>query len=109
MEREIYTPIIETLANDKVVKEMTKIGLCRRWTIAAMALIRTHYPEITAEAREVDLTPHLQHTFLKISIAGEKPFFWDGVGTLKFQPFSGFEEDAPPHLQNSRSDMINNI
>jgi len=109
METEDYIKKIREVEEDSTIKSVTKIGLCRRWAKMTMDKLRERFPEIAIEAREVDVSPNLQHTFLRIIIPGNKPLLWDGVGTLKIRPFCGYEDEAPTYLQNSRSDMINNI
>jgi len=109
MERNLQALIVDRIENDEHIKEVTKIGLCRVWSKVAKDYITSNYPEIIVEAREVDLEPYLQHTFLRLIIKNEEPFLIDGIGSVKFPPFSGFESEAPEHLRNSRMDIINNL
>lgn len=81
--------------------------MCRMWVKVAMERIKTMSDELSIEAREVDLEPHLQHTFLRITHGEDRPFLIDGIGSAKHPPYFGYEDEAPPHLQNSRSDIIN--
>jgi hypothetical protein len=109
MENITYNSIIYCIETKPNIQDITKIGLCRVWTKAAMEYIKSNFPNVLVEAREVDLEPDLQHTFLRMSINGQRPFLADGIGSAKYQPYFGFEDEAPTHLQNSRSDVINNL
>jgi hypothetical protein len=92
---------------DKDVQSHTKLGFCREWTKAVILFVRKKFPTIKAEAREVDISPGLQHTFARLIEEGEEPIICDGVGTVNHPPYFGLESEAPAHLQNSKSDMIN--
>jgi hypothetical protein len=107
MERIDYISIVDAVKSDKNIAEITKVGLCRLWAKNTIKLISQSFPNVEIEAREVDLEASLQHTFLRIVIPGEKPYVYDGVGTSKYPPFLGYEDDAPSHLKNSHPDMIN--
>lgn len=107
MERYNYQSIVDVIKGDKDIDQVTKIGLCRIWTKKVINLIKRNFPDIQIEAREIDLEPGLQHTFLRVEKPGQKAYFLDGVGTTKYPPFIGFEDEAPKHLKNSHSDMIN--
>lgn len=109
MEGSTYHSIVEDIDNLKNLQEINRIGQCRIWSKAIMGMVKLNYPGAIVEAREVNLEPGLQHTFLRIIIDDQRPFIMDGVGTAKFPPFFGFEDEAPTHLQNSKSDIINNF
>lgn len=98
---------IKEVESNSNIQSFTKLGFCREWTKVAILFVRKKFPSIKAEAREVDITPNLQHTFTRIYQEGEEPVICDGVGTLNHPPYFGPENEAPRHLQNSRSDMIN--
>lgn len=99
--------ISHEIESDKDVSVFTRIGFCREWTRAAILFVRSRFPTIKAEAREVEITPNLQHTFMRITENGGDPVICDGVGTINHPPYFGPESEAPKHLQNSKSDIIN--
>lgn len=99
--------IYKTSTEDETIRSQTTLGFCREWTRRVISLIRIKFPNIKVEAREVDITPNLQHTFVRITDENEEPFLYDGVGTTKHKPYFGPEKEAPNHLQNSKSDIIN--
>lgn len=99
----------DELNADRRLSELGKPGLCRRWTIEAWRNLRDKFPYYKFEAREVDISEGLQHTFLLIKIPNSINLILDGTGVEKHAPFFGFEDEAPHHLQNSRLDMINVI
>lgn len=109
---EIFRVISERVQQDPRVQKNTKRGLCRQWTKFARkaagetAIAMEGAPDIRSEAREVDISPSLSHTFLRLTING-RPFLMDGTGVEHYPPYFGPEETAPEHLQNSWSDMIN--
>jgi len=111
IEQKIFTDINQLLQADRLVRENARKGLCRKWTRFAMEatspLVELSPESIQIEAREVDIEPCLSHTFLRAIIHGKK-FILDGTGASTYDPYSGPEDEAPNHLQNSRSDMINN-
>ena len=69
--------------------------------------VRRKFPSVKVEAREVDITPNLQHTFVRLTCVGSDSIICDGVGTIGHEPYFGPESESPEHLQNSKSDMIN--
>lgn len=69
--------------------------------------LQVYFPKVKVETKEVELESFLQHTFLRIIILENEPFICDGVGILKHDPFWNYESEAPKHLQDSNSDMIN--
>lgn len=101
--------ILEELTLDKRLSEFSKPGLCRKWTLEAWLILKNKFPDYKFEAREVDISEGLQHTFLLIKIPNSINLILDGTGVEKHAPFFGFEDEAPHHLQNSRLDMINVI
>ena len=111
METDIYFDIIKVLAATDSLKEFERTGFCRAWSGNALRVIKTVAGEkqfkLLVEAREVYLEPSFSHTFLRLLADGQEAFIIDSIGTEKFPPFVGFENDAPDHLQNSRHDMIN--
>jgi len=107
MENSTYHSILKDINGIKNIQEVSRIGLCRVWSKAIMEMVKSSFPQVSVEAREVDLEPNLQHTFLRVTIGNQKPFLIDGVGSAKFSPFFGYEDEAPEHLQNSRADVIN--
>lgn len=96
----------ESMENDEI-KGQTALGFCREWTHRIMIFIRRKFPNVKVEAREVDITANLQHTFIRIIDDEEEPYLYDGVGTARHKPFFGPESKAPEHLQNSKPDIIN--
>lgn len=88
-------------------QSLSRVGFCREWTRAVILFIKQKFPFIIAEAREVSISPNLQHTFIKLSEDDKVSYLYDGVGTLKHKPYFGLESQAPEHLKNSRPDMIN--
>lgn len=107
MERNPYTSITEILTTDSQILEQAKPGLCRMWVKKAINLINERFPQVEAEAREVEVGLQVFHAFLKIQLPNERTLYLDAIGAEKFQPFIGYEEDLPIHLQNSHSDMMN--
>lgn len=106
MERNIYSPIVDTLQSDGEISKYSSHGYCRDWVREAIKILKA-YPEIGIEVREVDMPYGLQHTFLRIIFPDYKPFICDGIGVEKHPPFFGYEDEAPAHLQNSHLDIIN--
>jgi hypothetical protein len=99
--------IIDLIQNDERVKSFSKPGFCRSWTREAIRAIR-NFPDVGVEAREVDIGPCLQHTFLRVTLPGVRPLLLDGTGVGNKEPYFGYEDEAPKHLQNSHPDtMIN--
>lgn len=103
---ELKRVIIEVKTNESI-RPFTRLGFCREWTRAVILYVRKSFPLIRAEAREVQITPNLQHTFVRLTSEDEEPYLYDGVGTVKHKPYFGPASEAPEHLQNSKSDMIN--
>jgi hypothetical protein len=108
MERDEYLTIINLLQESQGVQKLSKHGLCRDWAREAILILHKHFPNADIEAREVDITPDFQHTFLRVILPNHKPFLLDGTGVGKKDPYFGSEEKAPEHLKNSHPDMINN-
>jgi hypothetical protein len=106
MERDL---IIDFLRNNEKTKPVSRLGYCRVWTKEAILAITRQFPDAEIEAREVDISPNLQHTFLRVVMPNVKPLILDGTGVGKEKPYFGYEEKAPLHLQNSHPDMINNF
>ena len=103
--------VIGCFSKDFVLKQRNKLGLCRIWTGRVLDLVKgldINELELTAEAREVQVEPGLHHTFVRITL-GEKSYLWDGIGTGKYGPYFGLEDQAPEHLKNSHLDMINRV
>jgi CRISPR/Cas system-associated exonuclease Cas4 (RecB family) len=69
--------------------------------------IKNKFPKVIVEAREVEITSSLQHTFIRIVDENKESYLYDGVGTVEHKPYFGPENEAPRHLQNSKPDMIN--
>lgn len=111
MERSVYSEVIEMLASQESLVALERTGMCRFWAGEAMKLIRAFAKEknvsISIEAREILVNPLLSHTFLRLVADGELPFLIDKVGVEKLHPFTGYEQAAPKHLQNSKKDMLN--
>lgn len=99
--------IIEQVKSDEKLKSSERLGFCREWTKTVILFVRRKFPSVKVEAREVDITPNLQHTFVRLTEKGQEPILCDGVGTVYHPPYFGPENEAPEHLQNSKSDMIN--
>jgi hypothetical protein len=108
MERSTYHSILEDINGLRNLQEINKIGQCRVCSKAIMEMVKLNFPQVLVEAREVNLEPDLQHTFLRITIDNKKPFLIDEVGSAKYPPYAGYESEAPEQLQNSRADIINN-
>lgn len=106
-ERIDYNRIRSKIEANKMLYVASRLGFCREWTRVVMLYVRSQYPDVKVEAREVDITENLQHTFPMLTIENDEPYICDGVGTAKHSPYFGYESDAPQHLQNSRPDMIN--
>ncbi len=109
MERYLYdkTRIIEELVQNPELAQLSKRGHCRSWTKASIYALKAIFPQISVEAREVEIIEELRHTFLKIHLNDHQTLLCDGVGVGKYPPYFGFEEDAPEHLRNSKPDVIN--
>jgi hypothetical protein len=105
LERDRFISLKDVLISEPALKELARPGLCRQWTKAALDFFEKIRLNISAEAREVEIEPSLQHTFIRIR--GERAYLCDGTGVLDFPPFFGFEDEAPEHLLNSHPDMIN--
>lgn len=101
-----FKKVISTIYDDENIVSSSVVGFCREWTKRIIQFLKSKYPDIKVEAREVDITPNLQHTFPLISIDDDK-YIIDGVGTAKHPPYIGSENSAPKHLQNSKPDIIN--
>ncbi|HUC94545.1 MAG TPA: hypothetical protein VMR19_00875 [Candidatus Saccharimonadales bacterium] len=106
MERNIQETIAEELQDNEALAKLCTHSLCRLWTRAVMLYLKK-YPEIKTEAREVKINDSLDHTFLRITVGDQKPYFIDGMGVEKNPPYFGPEDEAPQHLLNSRPDTIN--
>ena len=103
--------LVQEFSDDPVLKSRSKLGLCRIWTGRVLELVkalRFEKQELIVEAREVKLEPELYHTFIQLKV-GEKSYLWDGVGTAKYAPYFGPEDEAPEHLKNHSLDMISVI
>jgi hypothetical protein len=98
----------ELFSNPKTVA-VARIGSCRVWTKEAIEQVKAFRSQnnldLTCEAREIELEPGLEHTFLRVLAAGLPPYDYDGTGTSSFGPYKGPEEQAT-HLQGSHFDMI---
>lgn len=98
--------LIDKLRNGKT-KEVARVGFCRVWTGLALDEIEkwstTNKVEVIAEAREVNISHGLDHTFVRLEIGG-KTYFLDGTGVEKFPPYFGLASTAPSHLLNSHID-----
>jgi len=108
---ESINKVIQNFSKDPVLEKRNKPGLCRVWTDRVLDLVEgmeEDKQELSAEAREVQVEPGLFHTFIILRM-GNKSYLWDGIGTGKHVPYFGPEEQAPEHLKNSRSDIINII
>jgi|SRR3989344_3876128 len=108
---EIYHQITNTLT-DGETRRFSVIGLCRVWSKHALDAIEVYATEndisiAEIEAREVEIEPNLYHTFVFLKLDGDQPFLFDGTGLANKEPYFGYEEDAPDHLQNSHPDLIN--
>lgn len=99
--------VIHEVESDKNAQSFIRLGFCREWTKATILFIRKRFPTVKVEAREVNITPNLQHTFVRLTEEGEDPVLCDGVGTISHAPYFGPESEAPKHLQNSKPDIIN--
>lgn len=96
--------IADALRTDRRTTSQAKPGLCRRWTGNGLDVIRSlHLRGVSAQAREVDYEPSLQHSFIGADVLGEA-YLFDGTGVGSEPPYFGPAEDAPKHLQNSRRD-----
>lgn len=109
---EIYNHISERLTEDRRVAMFATMGQCRRWTSAALKVIKEissgSGEPIIAEARVVEMESRSAHTFVRIKIETDgTAFIYDGTGVINCSPFFGREDDAPEHLKNSAWDMIN--
>lgn len=107
VEKNSYNKIAQDINSDEIIKELSKPGLCRKWTALAINFVKNNFPDVETEAREVEISPNLQHTFLQIRKSNNDPYIFDGTGVEKHSPYSGYEKDVPIHLQNSKPDMIN--
>ncbi len=109
--RELISLLPQHLAQIEKVKAVTRLGMCREWTSCAMTEIENLATnlglKVLCEAREVTISPGLSHTFIKVLVEDERPILCDGVGVGKYPSFIGYEDEAPEHLKNSKSDMIN--
>ncbi len=112
-ESDRYLDILSAVQIDESALAHSQVGWCRKWTREAVIPMRRFCDEngidAIIHAMEVDIEPGVQHTFIKMTIPGCRPFLFDGVGTASHDPYFGYEDEAPEHLQNSRFDMINSI
>ena len=99
--------IITRLNSNQNLIEIGEPGNCRIWTTLAFKIVRSAFPNTQLEAREVDISEYLQHTFLKITPINEEPLLCDGLGQKNILLFFDYESEAPKHLQNSRMDILN--
>lgn len=103
--------LVESFSRDPVLKSREKLGLCRIWTDRVLDLakeLKLGEQGLIAEAREAQIEPGLFHTFIQLRI-GDESYLWDGVGTAKYAPYFGSEDQAPVHLRNHTLDMISRI
>ncbi|MFZ5366325.1 MAG: hypothetical protein ACOZBZ_03435 [Patescibacteria group bacterium] len=107
----LMSSLPEYLSQNKSVSEACRKGFCRVWTSITIneieRLISEQNLPIKCEAREAEISPGLTHTFIRIIIRDEKNLLYDGVGVENYPPYFGSEETAPPHLRNSKPDMLN--
>lgn len=106
----MYKELCAAASRNEKVSHWMRIGFCRRWSdefsLALKSLAEENGLKIKVELREVQIDYNLDHTFVRIEIAGEEPWLCDGVGVGKYKPFFGLEIESPGHLKNSRLDMI---
>jgi hypothetical protein len=106
----MYKELSNVANEDERVRCWIKGGLCREWSnefsLVVKDLAKEKGLEMEVEVREVNLCAYLTHSLVWIKIKGERPYLCDGVGVEKHEPYFGFEDEAPSHLQNSRLDMI---
>lgn len=111
-EPEIFHMIEETIKLHPNLDGLNKKGLCRVWTREAIGIIKElksiNHWEIEIEAREVEIEPGLDHTFLRIIVQGFPAFILDGTGAGFYDPYFGPETEAS-HLQNSKIDWIHHL
>lgn len=103
-----YNTLAQHIQADQMCIPHAKIGHCRQWSRFVLDSLQ-NIDNISAEAREVEISPGLTHTFIKLTIHDHhRAYFADGVGTTKYPPYFGYEDEAPDHLQNSKPDMMIN-
>jgi hypothetical protein len=107
---EKLTSFNEILEKDSQIAAVTKIGFCRLWTRRAAELARDYFESNKWEviARETIAKSSESHTFLRIRSLNDEQlsFFYDGVGTCRFGPYCGPENESPPHLKENRRDYF---
>lgn len=110
-EQKIYHMVFDFVEQKKRIEKETFVGNCRVWSKEVILAIREFNKQygvnILAEAREAEVEPFLFHTFVRLNIAQEEFYLFDGIGTAKFSPYFGPEEDAPDHLKKNKPDIIN--
>lgn len=110
-DKEDYQYIYQKINEDPNLKQASSLGNCRIWTRGILLIIhelnKNNDYNIIAEARESQIEPFLFHTFIRLSLDGECFYLFDGIGTIKLDPYFGPEDEAPEHLKKNRSDIIN--
>ena len=111
---DLFNLVQREIESDELCKRFTQSGMCRSWSGAALKVLDTLRgkleSQIEYEAREVNISIGLSHTFIKIVFIIEDEayaYLMDGCGVLGFEPYFGREGNAPKHLLGSHSDPIN--
>jgi hypothetical protein len=111
MEKTTYCEIVSLLEATESVKKLEQLGMCRYWAAEVVSTLKKYTEDtkvnLEYEVREVEINNLLSHSFIRVIAEGELPLIIDAVGVDKKPPYIGYEQDAPPHLQNSHPDILN--
>jgi hypothetical protein len=107
----MYESLVSKILESPDCQEVRQKGWCRRWSRCAYLVLKEWAAlldvQLEIEAREVDVELYLSHTFLRLVLPGEQPYLLDGTGIGSYEPYFGYEAEAPEHLKNSTWDPLN--
>lgn len=113
MEPSVYLELQDMVLNNSGIMKLMRLGFCREWSLATLKFIRKFAEDsayqLQIEAREVNISPLLSHTFIRLIAGEERPYLMDGTGVEKHPPYFGYEDEAPEHLRNHKLDMISRL
>lgn len=100
---EILSSVIDA---DKETQKWSEPGWCRRWSDRLMDILEDSLLFYEVEAREIEISSELWHTFVRAETADGEVYIFDNSRSKNRQPYIGPERNAPEYLNDSKRDNL---